>query len=69
VREIVGHDRRVTQMAQIGVDTVADVNYVLVARLWVPRRDATQVHFDVNRAVMEEFQRHAPNREEARAAD
>ena len=38
VREIVGHDKRVTQMAQIGVDTVGDANYVLVARLWVPRR-------------------------------
>src|SRR5216684_6941528 len=56
VREIVGHDKRVTQMAQIGVDSVADVNYMLVARLWVPRRVATQVRFDVNRAVMEEFQ-------------
>ncbi len=69
VREIVGHDKRVTQMAQIGVDSVADVNYMLVARLWVPRRVATQVRFDVNRAVMEEFQRRAPSREEARAAD
>src|SRR5882724_937221 len=37
VREIVGHDRRVTQMAQIGVDTVGDANYVLVARLWALR--------------------------------
>jgi len=42
---------------------------VVVARLWVPRGDAMKVHFDVNRAVIEEFQRRAPNREEARAAD
>ena len=69
VRELVGHDKRVTQMAQIGVDSVGDANYVLVARLWVPRRVAMQVHFDVNRAIMEEFQRRAPKREEARAAD
>jgi small conductance mechanosensitive channel len=69
VREIVGHDRRVTQMAQIGVDTVGDANYVLVARLWAPRRDAMQVHFDINRAIIEEFQRRAPDREGARAAD
>src|SRR5258707_3142937 len=69
VREIVGHDKRVTQMAQIGVDSVADANYVLVVRLWVPRRDAMQVHFAINRAVKEEFQRRAPKREEARAAD
>jgi hypothetical protein len=27
------------------------------------------VHFDVNRAVMEDFQRREPKREEARAAD
>jgi len=69
VREQVGHDKRVTRMAQIGVESVTDANYVLVARLWVPRGDAMQVHFDVNRAVIEEFQRRAPNREEARAAD
>jgi small conductance mechanosensitive channel len=69
VQEIVSHDKRVTEMAQIGVDTVTDINYVLVARMWVPRRQAMQVHFDINRAVKEEFQRRAPKREEARAAD
>jgi small conductance mechanosensitive channel len=69
VREIVSHDKRVTQMAQIGVDTVADNSYVLVARLWVPRPVAMQVHFDVNHAIIDEFRRRAPNREEARAAD
>ena len=56
-------------MAQIGVDTVGDANYVLVARLWALRRDAMQVHFDINRAIIEEFQRRAPDREGARAAD
>jgi small conductance mechanosensitive channel len=69
VREIVSHDKRVTQMAQIGVDTVADNSYVLVARLWVPRPVAMQVHFDVNHAIIDEFRRRAPNREEACAAD
>jgi len=69
VQEIVSHDRRETEMAQIGIDTVGDANYVLVVRLWVPRPDAMQVHFDINRAVKEEFQRRAPRREEARAAD
>jgi small conductance mechanosensitive channel len=69
VREIISHDKRVTKMAQIGVDTVTDANYVLVARLWVPRRDAMQIHFDVNRSVIEDFQRRAPKREELRAAD
>jgi small conductance mechanosensitive channel len=69
VQELVGHDRRVTKVAQIGIDTVNEGNYVLVARLWVPRPDALQVRFDLNRAVKEEFQRRAPTREEARAAD
>jgi small conductance mechanosensitive channel len=69
VRELVQHDRRITQVAQIGIDSVNEGNYVLVARLWVPRRDALQVRFDLNRAVKEEFQRQAPAREEAHAAD
>ena len=43
--------------------------YVLVVRAWVPRPQAMQVRFDLNRAVKEEFQHRAPKREEARAAD
>jgi small conductance mechanosensitive channel len=69
VREIVGRDKRVTRMTQIGVDSVTDANYVLVARLWAPRREAMQVRFDVNRAVMQDFQRRSPKYEEAHAAD
>ena len=66
---VVKHDMRISQVAQIGIDTVNEGNYVLVARLWVPRREALQVRFDLNRAVKEEFQRRPPTREEARAAD
>jgi small conductance mechanosensitive channel len=69
VQELVRHDRRVRQMAQIGVDSVNEANYVLVARLWVPRPDALQVRFDLNRAVKEDFERRVPTPEEARAAD
>jgi small conductance mechanosensitive channel len=69
VQEIVGHDRRIKHMAQIGVDAVNEASYVLVVRLWVPRHEAMQVHFDLNQAVKEEFQRHPPSPEEARAAD
>lgn len=69
VKEIVARDRRVTRVAEIGVDAVADASYTLVARLWVPRADAMQVHFDVNRAIKEEFQRRAPVAEQARAAE
>ncbi len=66
---IVKHDRRITKVAQIGIDTVNEGNYVLVARVWAPRREALQVRFDLNRAVKEEFQNRPPRREEARAAD
>jgi small conductance mechanosensitive channel len=69
VQEIVGRDRRITRMAQIGIDTVNDVNYILVARLWVPRHEAMQVHFDLNRDIKEEFDRRPPSVEQARAAD
>jgi small conductance mechanosensitive channel len=69
LRELVKQDRRITRVAQIGVDTVNEANYVLVVRVWVTREDAPQVHFDFNRVVKEEFQRRAPQREEARAAD
>jgi len=69
VQELVRHDRRVREVAQIGVDAVNENNYVLVARVWVPRPEAAQVHFDLNRAVKDEFQRRPPKREEARAAD
>ena len=67
--ELVRHDERITRVAEIGVDTVNEGNFVLVARVWVPRRDAMQVRFDLNRAVKEEFQRRPPIREEARAAE
>jgi len=67
--ELVQRDRRIKQVAQVGIDTVNEGNYVLVARVWVPRRDAMQVRFDLNRAVKEEFQRRPPTLEEARAAD
>jgi small conductance mechanosensitive channel len=69
VREIVNHDRRVRQMAQIGVDAVNEANYVLVARMWVSHHEATQIQFDINKAVKEEFHRRPPVVEEARAAD
>jgi hypothetical protein len=65
----VKRDGRIKRVAQIGVDVVNESNYVLVARLWVPRNEALQVRFDLNRAVKEDFQRHPLKREEARAAD
>lgn len=69
VQELVDRDKRIERVAQIGVDTVNDGNYVLVVRVLVSRPQAMQVRFDLNRAVKEEFQRHAPQLEEARAAE
>jgi small conductance mechanosensitive channel len=69
LQELVKQDRRIVRVAQIGVDAVNEGTYVLVIRVWVPRSDAMQVRFNLNRVVQEEFQRRAPKREEARAAD
>jgi len=69
VEELVKRDSRIERVAQIGVDVVNENNYVLVARVWVPRNEAAQVHFDLNRAVKEEFQRRPLKREEMRAAE
>lgn len=69
LQELVKRDRRIVRVAQIGVDAVNEGTYVLVIRVWAPRPDAMQVRFDLNRAVQDEFQRRAPKREEARAAD
>ncbi|MBS0221395.1 MAG: mechanosensitive ion channel [Proteobacteria bacterium] len=69
VKDIVGRDPRITNLAQIGVDAVTDANYVLVVRFWVARADVTNVLFDFNRTIKEEFQRHPPVAEQARAAD
>jgi len=69
VQALVHQDKRIERVAQIGVDTVNDGNYVLIIRAWVPRQQALQVRFDLNRAVKEEFQRRAPQREETRAAE
>lgn len=69
LKDVAGRDRRITDLAQIGVDTVTDSNYVLVVRFWVARTDVTNVLFDFNRAIKEEFQRHPPVIEQTRAAE
>ena len=69
VREIAGHDRRVRELAEVGVDAVNEATYVLVARLWVRHDHAMQVLFDLNRAILEDFRRHPPEPKRAHAAD
>src|SRR5690348_16111201 len=45
VQELVDHDKRIERVAQIGVETVNEGNYVLIVRAWVPRPQALQVRF------------------------
>ena len=55
------------RVADIGVDSVGDGNYTLAAHLWVSRRDATAMRFDLNRTVKEEFERRPLAQMERRA--
>jgi small conductance mechanosensitive channel len=66
---LVARDKRIARMAQIGIDTVNAGDFIVVARLWVARHDAPQVHFDLNRAIKDDFQRRPPLFEQAKAAD
>jgi len=69
MQDLVKRDKRITRVAQIGVDAVNADSYELIARLWVPRQDAMQVRFDLNRAVKEDFQKRAPAQEQPKAAE
>ncbi|MBS0550458.1 MAG: mechanosensitive ion channel family protein [Proteobacteria bacterium] len=73
VKAIVAHDNRITRVAQIGIDAVNAGDFVVIVRLWVPREDALQTRFDLNRAIKEEFQKNPPAAErpdeQAKAAD
>ena len=60
LKELTQRDKRVLRVADIGVESVGDANYTLAAHLWVSRRDATAVRFDLNRTVKEEFERRPP---------
>jgi small-conductance mechanosensitive channel len=57
LEELIQRDKRVLRASDIGVESVGDGNYTLAAHLWVSRRDATAVRFDLNRTVKEEFER------------
>ena len=57
LKELIQRDKRALRAADIGVDSVGDGNYTLAAHLWVSRRDATAMRFDLNRTVKEEFER------------
>jgi small conductance mechanosensitive channel len=69
IKEIVDRDKRITRVTQIGIDAVNAADFIIVVRAWVQRHEAMQVHFDLNRAIKEDFQRRPPVIEQARAAE
>jgi small conductance mechanosensitive channel len=60
LKELIERDKRVLRVSDIGVESVGNGNYTLAAHLWMSRRDATAVRFDLNRTVKEEFERQPP---------
>lgn len=69
IQQIIAQDKRITRVAQIGIDTVNAGDFVIVVRVWVKRHEATQVHFDLNRSIKEDFQFHPPVRAQSEAAE
>jgi small conductance mechanosensitive channel len=57
LREMVQHDRRVSEISAIGVEALNDNGYVLTAQLWVKQGELANVRFDLNRALKETFER------------
>jgi small conductance mechanosensitive channel len=57
LKEVIGQDKRVLRVADIGVESLGDSNYTLLAHAWADRKDHPAVLFDLNRAVKEEFDR------------
>ena len=60
LKELIQRDKRVLNVAAIGVDALGADTYTLAAQIWVHRHDETAVRFDLNRTVKEEFERRAP---------
>jgi small conductance mechanosensitive channel len=68
MRDVLAHDRRVSDIASVGVESLTDSGYMLAARIWVDQRDLPDLHLELNRAVKEEFERRPPAAMERRAA-
>jgi small conductance mechanosensitive channel len=60
LKELIERDNRTLRIGDIGVDSLADSNYVLVAHVWVQRGNETAVRFDLNRTIKEEYERRPP---------
>ena len=51
------------------VSNINTADFIIVVRVWVRRHEAMQVHFDLNRAIKDDFQRDPPVIERAQAAE
>jgi small conductance mechanosensitive channel len=67
MRDVLEHDRRVSGIATVGVESLNDNGYVLAAKVWVAQRELPALQFELNRAVKEEFERRPPAAMERRA--
>jgi small conductance mechanosensitive channel len=67
LKELIQRDRRIFKVDSVGVEALNDSGYVLMAQVWADREQSTEVQFDLNRAVKEEFERRAPVPVERRA--
>jgi small conductance mechanosensitive channel len=57
LKELIEQDKRVVRVADIGVESLGDGNYVLAAHVWVNRAEQMAVRFDLNRRMKEELDR------------
>jgi small conductance mechanosensitive channel len=57
LKQSIERDKRVQRVADVGVESVSDANYTLLAHVWVERANQTTLLFDLNRTVKEEFDR------------
>ena len=55
LRALAERDGRVLQVAEVGVESLSESSFTLLARLWVKRREQSSVLFDLNRQVKEDF--------------
>ncbi|MBV8188890.1 MAG: mechanosensitive ion channel [Alphaproteobacteria bacterium] len=55
--DLIGRDKRVRRVANVGVDSLGDGTYTLLAHAWVDQGDQQAVQLDLNRAAKEEFDR------------
>lgn len=67
LRRVLQQEPRVSDIADVGVESLNDTGYVVAAKVWVEQTMLPTVRFDLNRAVKNEFERVSPTSVERRA--